>query len=179
MPAALEDYEVHVLKLIDGERSVLDICRESEIGDNETMKTLYGLVSTGVSRVKGKKVVTLDQDFVPVDTIYSVLDSFNQMYEHIFKYMVREVGPIAENVLEKYLGTLRDGRKEVFGGVKLQKDGTLDITVIERNLNKFPEEQRRSLLVDGLNELLYAELLAIKRTLGAEHEAAIVKALKH
>jgi Domain of unknown function (DUF4388) len=179
VPAVLEEYEVHVLKLIDGERSVLDICRESEIGDNETMKTLYALVSTGVSRVKGKKVITLDQDFVPVDTIYSVLDSFNQMYEHIFKYMVREVGPIAENVLEKYLGSLRDGRKDVFGGVKLQKDGTLDITVIERNLNKFPEEQRRGLLVDGLNELLYAELLAIKRTLGAEHEAAIVKALKH
>jgi len=179
VPAALEPYEVHVLKLVDGERSVLDICRESEIGDNETMKTLYALVATGIARVKGRKVVTLDQDFVPVDTIYSVLESFNQMYEHIFKYMVREVGPIAENVLEKYLGTLRDGRKDVFGGVKLQKDGTLDIALIERNLNKFPEEQRRSLLVDGLNELLYAELLAIKRTLGAEHEAAIVKALKH
>jgi len=178
-PVTLEPYELHVLKLVDGERSVLDICRESEIGDNETQKVLYALVSTGIARVKGRKVVTLDQDFVPVDTIYSVLDSFNQMYSHIFKYMVREVGPIAENVLEKYLGSLRDGRKEVFGGVKLQKDGTLDITVIERNLNKFPEEQRRGLLVDGLNELLYAELLAIKRTLGAEHEAAIVKALKH
>ena len=179
VPSALEPYEVHVVRLIDGERSVLDICRESEIGDNETLKVLYALLTTGVARVKGRKVVTLDQDFVPVDTIYSVLDSFNQMYEHIFKYMVREVGPIAENVLEKYLGTLRDARKEVFGGVKLQKDGTLDIAVIERNLNKFPEEQRRGLLVDGLNELLYAELLAIKRTLGAEHEAAIVKALKH
>jgi hypothetical protein len=179
VPSPLEPYELHVLKLIDGERSVLDICRESEIGDNETMKVLYALVSTGVARVKGKKVVTLDQDFVPVDTIYSVLDSFNQMYSHVFKYMVREVGPIAENVLEKYLGTLRDARKDVFGGVKLQKDGTLDVAVVERNLSKFPEEQRRSLLVDGLNELLYAELLAIKRTLGAEHEAAIVKALKH
>jgi hypothetical protein len=179
VPSPLEPYETHVLKLVDGERSVLDICRESEIGDNETLKVLYALVSTGVARVKGRKVVTLDQDFVPVDTIYSVLDSFNQMYSHIFKYMVREVGPIAENVLEKYLGTLRDGRKDVFGGVKLQKDGTLDVAVIERNLSKFPEEQRRSLLVDGLNELLYAELLAIKRTLGAEHEAAIVKALKH
>jgi hypothetical protein len=179
VPSPLEPYETHVLRLIDGERSVLDICRESEIGDNETMKVLYALVATGVARVKGKKVVTLDQDFVPVDTIYSVLDSFNQMYSHVFKYMVREVGPIAENVLEKYLGTLRDGRKELFGGVKLQKDGTLDVAVVERNLSKFPEDQRRGLLVDGLNELLYAELLAIKRTLGAEHEAAIVKALKH
>src|SRR6266446_4213591 len=30
VPAALEPYEIHVLKLIDGERSMLDVCRESE-----------------------------------------------------------------------------------------------------------------------------------------------------
>ena len=40
------------------------------------------------------------------------------------------------------------------------------------------EEERRARLVDGLNELLYAELLAVKRTLGAEHEAALIKALR-
>ena len=32
--------------------------------------------------------------------------------------------------------------------------------------------------MDALNELLYAELLAVKRTLGAEHEAAIIRALR-
>jgi hypothetical protein len=177
-PQALESYEAHVLDLVDGEHSVVDICRESEIGDNETLKVLYGLLCTGALRVKGRKVRTLDQDFVPADTMVSVLDSFNQMYGHIFKYMVREVGPIAENVLEKYLGTLRESRKTVFAGVKLQKDGTLEVVAVERNLNKFPEEGRRGLLVDALNELLYAELLAVKRTLGAEHEAAIVRAFK-
>ena len=174
-PSSLEPYEVHVLRLVDGERSVLDICRESEIGDNETLKLLYAALSTGLCRVKGKKVVTLDQDFVGVDTITSLLESFNHMYGHIFKYMVREVGPIAENVLEKYVGTLREGKKDVFGGVKLQKDGTLDPATIEKNLNKFPEDDRKGVLVDALNELLYAELLAVKRTLGAEHEANIVR----
>src|SRR5687768_12169025 len=118
----LESYEEHVLALVDGERSVLDISRESEIGDNETLKVLYALLCTGVLRVKGRKVHALDQDFVPVDSVYSVLDSFNQMYEHIFKYMVREVGPIAENVLEKYVASLRDVRKDVFSGLKLQKE---------------------------------------------------------
>ncbi|MBI3931932.1 MAG: DUF4388 domain-containing protein [Acidobacteria bacterium] len=177
-PAALEPYELHVLNLVDGERSVLEICRESEIGDNETLKVLYALLCTGVARVKGKKVYTLDQDFVPEDSLHSVAGSFNQMYGYVFRYMVREVGPIAENVLEKYLGGLRESRKDVFATVRLQKDGTIDSTILERNMNRFPEEQRRGLLVDGLNELLYAELLAVKRTLGAEHEAAIVKALK-
>ena len=117
-PRLLEPYEEHVLELIDGERSVLEICRESEIGDNETLKVLYALISSGIVRVKGKKVRTLDQDFVPEDTLYSVMNSFNQMYGYVFRYMVREVGPIAENVLEKYLarparepqGRLRGGQ---------------------------------------------------------------------
>jgi hypothetical protein len=174
----LEPYEEHVLKLVDGERSVLEICRESEIGDNETLKLLYALTSVGVLRVKGKKVYALDQDFVPEDTVYTVVSSFNQMYAFIFRYMVREVGPIAENVLEKYLSTLRDARKDVFAGTKLLKDGTLDSTILERNLNRLAEDQQRPLLVDALNELLYAELLAVKRTLGADHEASIIRALK-
>jgi hypothetical protein len=175
--SGLEPYEEHVLEIVDGERSVTEVCRDSEIGDNETLKVLYALLMVGAVRAKGRKVVTLDQDFVPEDTVLTVLASFNQMYGNIFKHMVREVGPIAENVLEKYLAGLRDQRKDVFGGVKLLKDGTLDPAVVERNLNKFPEDERRGRLVDGLNELLYAELYAVRRTLGAEHEAAIVKAL--
>ena len=174
----LEPYEAHVLGLVDGERTVLEICHDSEIGDNETLKVLYALLCSGLVKLKGKKVRALDQDFIPEDTLYSVIASFNQTYGYIFKYMVREVGPIAENVLEKYLGSLRESRKDVFGGLRLQKDGSLDPVVVERNLNKLPEEDRRPRLVDALNELLYAELLAVKRTLGAEHESAIIKAFR-
>jgi hypothetical protein len=177
-PRAIERYEHHVLQLVDGERSVLEVCRDSEIGDNETLKVLYALLCIGAVRGKGRKVHALDQDFVPEDTLFTVVNSFNQMYGHIFRHLVKEVGPIAENVLEKYLAGLREQRKDVFTGIKLQKDGTLDGAVLERNLNRFPEEERRGRLVDGLNELLYAELLAIKRTLGADHEAVIVKALR-
>jgi hypothetical protein len=174
----LESYEEHVLGLVDGERSVLEICHDSEIGDNETMKVLYALQSTGILRAKGRKVRALDQDFVPEDTLYSVISSFNHKYALVFRHMVREVGPIAENVFEKYLGGLRETRKDVFGGIRLQKDGTLDPVVMERNLNRIGEEERRTVLVDALNELLYAELLAVRRTLGVEHESAIVRTLR-
>lgn len=175
----LEAYERHVRGLVDGEASVNDICRESEVGDAETLKVVYALLSTGLIRTRGRKVITLDQDFIQdEDTLFSLVDSFNQKYSHIFRHMVREVGPIAENVLEKYLGTLREARKDVFTGIVLGKEGTLDAAALERNLDRYPEAQRRAVLVDCLNELLYAELLAVKRTLGAEHEASIIKALR-
>jgi hypothetical protein len=50
--------------------------------------------------------------------------------------------------------------------------------VLERNLNRAARRAEAAVLVDALNELLYAELLAVKRTLGAEHEAAIIRAFR-
>lgn len=176
--AGLEAYETHVLRLVDGERSTLEVCHESEIGDSETLKALYAFLSVGLARIKGKKVRPLDQDFVPEEEGESLLAAFNGMFGHVFRHMVREVGPIAEKVLEKYMGGLRERCQPVFAGVRFQKDGTLDVATLERNVAQLPEEERRGRLVDALNELLYAELLAVKRTLGVEHEAAIIQAFR-
>ena len=139
---------------------------------------LYALQASGLIRVKGKKVRPLDQDFVPRTRCTTVVDSFNQMYGYIFRYMVREVGPIAENVLEKYVGDLRDRGGPCSPRPSCRRTARSIAASVERNLNKVAEEQRRSTLVDALNELLYAELLAVKRTLGAEHEASIVRAFR-
>jgi hypothetical protein len=174
----LHPWEEHVLSLVDGEKSVVELCHESEAGEGQTQKALYAFLCTGIVRARGRKVRALDQDFVPEDSPLALLDSFNRMYRHVFAYMVREVGPIAENVLAKYLNTVRESRPEILQGVPLRKDGSLDEAVVERNLVRLAEDARRAALVDALNELLYAELLAVKRTLGADHESAIVRDLR-
>ncbi len=177
-PGLLHPWEQHVLSLVDGERSVMELCHESEAGEAPTLKALYALLCTGFVRSRGRKVRALDQDFVPGDSTLAVLDSFNQMYRHVHGYMVREVGPIAENVLAKYLNNVREAHPAVLAGVSLRKDGSLNESAVERNLGRMSEEGRRAALVDALNELLYAELLAVKRTLGADHESAIVRELR-
>ena len=146
---------------------MLEICRESEIGDNETLKVALRPVSHGRRAGQGQEGRTLDQDFVPEDTIYSVLELLQpDVRLHLPATWCARSGPSRRTCSRSTWARLRESRKDVFGGVKLQKDGTLDSAVIERNLNTLPEEQRRGLLVDALNELLYAELLAVKRTLG-------------
>ncbi len=174
----LHPWEAHVLSLVDGEKSVLELCHESEAGEGQTQKALYAFLATGVVRSRGRKVRALDQDFVPEDTEMALVDSFNKMYRHVLSYMVREVGPIAESVLAKYLGTVRHGRPEILQDVALRSDGTLDEAAVERNLARLARDKRRPALVDALNELLYAELLAVKRTLGPDHETALVRELR-
>ena len=86
--------------------------------------------------------------------------------------------PIAESVLNKYLGTVRQSRPEVFENVALKSDGALDEVAVERNLARLAPDRRRPAFVDALNELLYSELLAVKRTLGPDHETALVRELR-
>jgi hypothetical protein len=174
----LQPWEEHVLSLVDGERSVVELAHESEAGEGQTLKALYAFLAAGIGRARGRKVRALDQDFVPEDTEMALVDSFNKMYRHVLAYMVREVGPIAESVLAKYLGTVRQARPEILNEVTLRSDGGLEEAALERNLARLPEDKRRSALVDTLNELLYAELLAVKRTLGPDHETALVRELR-
>ena len=119
-------WEEHVLTLVDGERTAFEICHESEAGEGQTQKLLYALLSTGIVRSCGRKVRALDQDFVPADSMFAVLDSFNRMYCLVCATMVREVGPIAENVLAKYLKTVREAHPQVLADVGLRKDGSID-----------------------------------------------------
>jgi hypothetical protein len=174
----LQTWEQHVLSLVDGEKSVVELSHESEAGEGQTLKALYGLLATGILRPRGRKVRALDQDFVPEDSEMALVDSFNKMYRRVLAYMVREVGPIAESVLAKYLNNVRQSRPQVLQDVSLRSDGALEESALERNLARLPEDTRRSLLVDTLNELLYSELLAVKRTLGPDHETALVRELR-
>jgi hypothetical protein len=174
----LQPWEEHVLSLVDGEKSVLELNNESEAGEGQTHKVLYAFLATGIVRSRGRKVRALDQDFVPEDTEMALVLSFNRMFRSVLAYMVREVGPIAESVLAKYLGTVQKARPEILQDVALRPDGALDEAGLERNLARLPEDRRRAALVDALNELLYAELLAVKRTLGPDHETALVRELR-
>ena len=54
-PAASSPTSSTCCGLVDGERSVLEICRESEIGDNETLKVLYALLAHGLRARQGQE----------------------------------------------------------------------------------------------------------------------------
>ena len=43
----LQPWEAHVLSLVDGEKSVVELCQESEAGEGQTQKVLYAFLATG------------------------------------------------------------------------------------------------------------------------------------
>ena len=174
-PLPLEPYEEHVVRHVDGLRTVAEICKESEIGEAETRKVLYAFMSVGVVEVKGCKHAPLDPEAIERADYRGMVELYNEMYKYLFRHMSGEVGPIAEIILEKYLGELKGRPHSLFERARLRRDGSLDPHQIELNVSRLKPFERRNRLVEALNELLYAELLAVKRTLGASHEAQLIQ----
>jgi Domain of unknown function (DUF4388) len=177
----LESFERHVLDLIDGQRTIHEICRDSEIGEFETLKVLYLFLSIGYIRVKGKRLEAGsdgNNGEISQKEVTSVIENYNKMFSYLYRYMMREVGPIAEHVLNKYLLEIRDSNSSVFKNVSLRRDGTLDESSITGNLYWIKPDRKRELLISSLNEFLYSAILAVKRTLGPEHESHVIETLR-
>jgi len=58
------------------------------------------------------------------------------------------------------------------------KGGIIDPAPLLVALAEVPEAERSLQLTNTLNELLYAMLFAVRKTIGADHEANILKALR-
>jgi hypothetical protein len=174
----LESFEKHILELVDGNHTVQEICRDSEIGESETLKVLYMLISIGYVKVKGRRQEDAAGVTISGDELKGILSNYNKMFSYLYRYMMREVGPIAEHVLNKYLTDIREGGSPLMKNVILKKDGTLDEGTIEGNLNWIRSNNKKEALVSSLNEFLYSSILAVKRTLGPEHESRVIETMK-
>jgi hypothetical protein len=171
-----EEYEKHVFKLVDGTRSVDEICDLSEIGEFETLKTLYVFFSIGFLHVKKRKdrYAEIQREIQEARTL---IKTYNEMFSFLYHYLLREVGPIAENILEKYLSKLKVALPDLFARVTLRSNGGLSEERLLENIQKAVPLSKEQLIA-GLNEYLYSAILAIRRTLGEDHERKVLETLK-
>jgi hypothetical protein len=171
-----EEYEKHVFKLVDSERTVQEICDLSEIGEFETLKTLYIFFSIGYLHVKKRKDKFVEEQKELAEG-RQIVRSYNEIYSFLYHYFLREVGPIAENIMEKYLNKLKIDQPELFQRVTLRSNGTLSEERLLENLKTIAKD-RQATLIRGLNEFVYSILFVIRKTLGEDHERNVLVTLK-
>lgn len=190
-------HEAYVLSLADGRRQVAEICFLSEIGEAETLRTLALLTQAGCLRMVGVtaaepiRPVTEDGGLapelpLPVDLpagdssaeIRAVIRIYNELYSFIYAHMIKEVGPIAEQLLEKHLREVRDLHAALFNRIPPARDGCLQEDTLIRNVNRAKDQNRRDLLVSGMHDYLRAMVLAVRRILGTGHEGQVVRRLR-
>jgi len=174
----LEAPEKYVLTILPHARSLKELYGLSQLGKKETQRVMFALLHlglAGLAQPRNTAKPQLDFSSAGLEKIWS---DFNDKCSFIFKYISKEIGPVGLNVLEKALDEVRAKLGPPLQGFELRADGRIELKPIPLlSLNLYSEESFQNFL-RVLNEILVAEVLAVKKTLGNVHEAAVVKNLE-
>jgi hypothetical protein len=201
-PADLAPHERYVLSLVDGRRAVSEICFLSEIGEADTLRALALLQVCGWLQdasapplpARGEEAASAAPSREPTaaslmepldvpagDTpaeMRAAIRIYNDVYAGLCAYLIKEVGPIAEQLLDKQLRDARDQHAAIFSRAIPGRDGALPEDQIMRNVNGVRDQNRRDALLAALHGYLRAMVTAVRRILGPEHEARVLRRLK-
>ncbi|HOW85568.1 MAG TPA: hypothetical protein P5119_00220 [Candidatus Aminicenantes bacterium] len=171
--------ERYVLGLLDPPKTVAEACAESDAGGAATRRALGALLLVGLAGTAAPRPKTArlpgDLSLASMDRI---LGLFNAKCAFVFKYVSKEIGPVAFNLIGKAVDEVRGRLDPALQGAELQPDGRLELkSPLRLNANIAGDDCRVSML-RSMDEVLTAEVLVVKRTLGPEHESALVRSLE-
>ncbi len=170
--------ERYVFSLINKPKSLKSVYSASELGIKETQRVIFTLMSLGLLGFVQKKKSGHTSAEIPKSEIFRTLELFNEKCSFIFKYITKEIGPVALNILEKCLEDTKPSLSPLFEKTRLGPEGKLEANPILKGGLSLSREEFKVQVLNGLNDILVAEVLAVKRTLGNEHESTLVNHLK-
>ncbi len=176
---ALAPHEAYVLRSLSRGIVLSELLADSELGTAETQRALFALLCLGLAGTRGGKPKTgKTSEELSISGGDRLFKAFNDKCAYIFKYITKEIGPVASSVIQKSLEEIKGRLDPAFADFVLLADGRIELkSPVRMNLSLGGGEGRKSLL-RSMDEILMAEVLAVKRTLGPDHESALVRSLE-
>src|SRR5256712_1173240 len=174
--------EQEVLSHVNGRATVEQICDVSYLSNFETCRILWALKVLGVIRRSGAEDVAavgtnrLDQQR-ELD-LEAIVEKFNQMFGRIYHFLRGRLGEGVDGFMETCMEEVSRQYGALFDGVDLKTYGRADYEQMLANVADLPPEQRKSLMVGALNELVFVIQLAVRTRRGGQEEAVISGIIK-
>jgi hypothetical protein len=174
----LAPHEKHVLGILRVTPRLSDLYAQSQAGKWETQKAVFAFLTLGLAGLSPTPNLTKPSPKLSSAGLEKIWTDFNDKCSYIYRYISKEIGPVGLSVLEKALEDIRTRLAPPFQRLELRADGRVEFSPFPlMSLTLFTEETRKY-FIRVLNEILMAEVLAVKKTLGNAHEAGIVKSLE-
>jgi hypothetical protein len=166
--------ENYIIRLIQTESSAVEITKNSELSSNETKRVLFALRALEMIGDREKAAPAPDISSAEIQRIY---EHFNMRFVHVFKFLDKEMGPVAFKVLEKCLMDVKSHLHPGFRNLRLESTGRIILGSTPMTPVGLPGGMQRKDFVGGLNEILNAEILLVKKNLGSDSESNLIKNL--
>lgn len=170
-----ERYLYHAIEI---QPTLKDLLETNLLGEKEGQRvflSLHCLGLVGLSDTKKQNHPALE---ISHAELHRLLESFNNKCSYIFKYISKEIGPAAFSVLEKSLEDIRSRLSPLSQDLRFDANGKIESNSILKAASSLPAKNIKKTIIKDLNEILDAEILAVKKTLGNSHESALVKNLE-
>ncbi|MBN2206633.1 MAG: DUF4388 domain-containing protein [Candidatus Aminicenantes bacterium] len=174
----LASHERYLLRALGQGRNLEELRRLSRLGPRRTDRAMHLLLLLGLAgRPAPKDPARQGRELSPSE-IDRMMAAFRDKSNAIFRYISKELGPFARTVLGKALEEVKPTLGPLFESIALLEDGTIEFrSPLKINVNLLTEESQAE-LARGLTEILSAEVLAVKKSLGNDHEAVLVRNLE-
>jgi len=173
----LSPHEKYIVNMIKEHRNLKKVYEKSLLGSDQTQKIVFAFLCMDLIRPESEEKSNINNSTdLPLD-LGKILDAFNDKSSFILKYISKEIGPVASSLIEKCVEDTRPHLSSLTQNLTLEKDGRFNFKGIMRNTPRPQNQEYIRTLLQDLDELLAAEVLAIKKNLGNQHEKEIVQNL--
>jgi len=178
----LTEEEQDILTHVNGRASIEQICQVSYLTNLETCRILWALMVLGVVRrgqpgeaaERAEKAAEREEEL----DLEGMVEAFNQMLSRVYVFLQGRVGGEVDAFMDKALDRVKVQYEALFYGVDLKQYGRADYDQLLANVADLLPNERRRLMLAGLNELVASIQLGVKERHGAQEEAVVSGIIK-
>lgn len=172
----LTEEEQELLARINGAASIEQICAMSYLSNFETCRILWAFKVLGLIRVGRESDSEKARERERELDLEDIVEKFNQMFARVYTFLQGRHGEGADDFMKAALEQVSTQYGALFDGVDLRNYGRADFEQMLANIADLPPDKRRSLMIDALNELVFAIQLAARERHGGQ-EAAVISGI--
>ncbi|MCX8160245.1 MAG: hypothetical protein N3G18_04855 [Candidatus Saccharicenans sp.] len=173
----LKSPELYLWNQLQTPQSFGQLLQKSWLGPTETKKTFLALACLKLVDFNVNQVVLENNGRGSLPDLEKSLMAFNEKSAFIYRYVAKQLGPVAFNLVEKCYRETQEYLDPIFRNLEIRPDGSFEPrAMLKMSLNELSPEDKKNLL-RGFDEILAAELLLVKKNLGNQHEEAVARYL--
>ncbi len=171
----LDNEENHVLNLCNGNYNIQAICNLSYLSNLETCKLLWALKTIGaISLISGgTEAKEAKEDLKAEYELMDIVESYNEIFSFIYNYLAHKIHDNVDNIMNNSIKQLNDIYNNRLAGMDLNY-GRVDFDTILHNFSDLSGNERKNLLINILEELIYSIIMQSKKELASEEHKRLL-----